>query len=69
MLAKLASGSLASVRTLFELNMSSVLKDILTSTDLSHGMPHSHLGDMHPNQVYSHILQPCMLEVNSMFDI
>ncbi|XXG81111.1 hypothetical protein AAC387_Pa09g1820 [Persea americana] len=52
MLARLASGSLAAVRTLFELNMSSTLKDILASTDLSHGMPHSHLGNIDPNQLH-----------------
>lgn len=72
MLARLASGSLAAVRTLFELNMSSTLKDILASTDLSHGTPHSHVGNIDPNQVFNHAQQTCMLcllEVSNPFDI
>ncbi|XXG51872.1 hypothetical protein AAC387_Pa03g0340 [Persea americana] len=36
MLARLASVSLVAIRTLFEQNMSSTLKDILTSADLLH---------------------------------
>ncbi|KAJ8620901.1 hypothetical protein MRB53_029430 [Persea americana] len=52
MLARLASVSLVAIRTLFEQNMSSTLKDILTSADLSHRRPHSHLGDMHSNLIH-----------------
>ncbi|XP_077239573.1 ubiquitin-protein ligase 4 [Tasmannia lanceolata] len=52
LLARFASGSLVAVRTLFELNISSILRNILTTSDLSHAMPYSHLGDMHSNQVH-----------------
>ncbi|KAL6011107.1 E3 ubiquitin-protein ligase upl4 [Asimina triloba] len=51
MLARLASGSLAAVRTLFELNVSRTMKVILSSSDLSHGTPYAHLGEMQSNQV------------------
>ncbi|KAJ0503251.1 putative HECT domain, armadillo-like helical, HECT, E3 ligase catalytic domain-containing protein [Helianthus annuus] len=39
LLVKLASGSMIAVRTLFDLNISSILKDILSTYDLSHGVP------------------------------
>ncbi|KAI7724831.1 hypothetical protein M8C21_006945 [Ambrosia artemisiifolia] len=38
LLVKLASGSMIAVRTLFDLNISSILKDILSTYDLSHGV-------------------------------
>ncbi|KAK9068485.1 hypothetical protein SSX86_012599 [Deinandra increscens subsp. villosa] len=39
LLVKLATGSMTAVRTLFDLNISSILKDILSTYDLSHNMP------------------------------
>ncbi|KAL3536312.1 hypothetical protein ACH5RR_004773 [Cinchona calisaya] len=36
LLVKLASGSIVAIRTLFEINISSILQDILSSYDLSH---------------------------------
>lgn len=39
MLAKLASGSRIATKTLFGLNISRILKDILSSYDLLHGIP------------------------------
>ncbi|KAI3677127.1 hypothetical protein L1987_86748 [Smallanthus sonchifolius] len=39
LLVKLASGSMIAVRTLFDLDISSILKDILSTYDLSHEMP------------------------------
>ncbi|WJZ93270.1 hypothetical protein VitviT2T_012223 [Vitis vinifera] len=50
-LVKLASGSVVAVRTLFELNISSILKDILSTYDLSHGIPSVNMVDGHCNQV------------------
>ncbi|KAD3337492.1 hypothetical protein E3N88_33012 [Mikania micrantha] len=38
-LVKLASGSMTAVRTLFDLNISSILRDILSTYDLSHNIP------------------------------
>ncbi|XP_017252446.1 E3 ubiquitin-protein ligase UPL4 isoform X2 [Daucus carota subsp. sativus] len=38
-LVKLASGSVSAVRTLFELNISNILKDILSAYGRSHGTP------------------------------
>nr|DAD26062.1 TPA_asm: hypothetical protein HUJ06_027530 [Nelumbo nucifera] len=52
LLARLASGSVLAVRTLIELNISSTLKQILATYELSHGMPHPHIGDMHSSQVH-----------------
>lgn len=49
---KLACGSVEAVRTLFELNISSILKDILCSYDLSHGMHSVNTVDGYCNQVY-----------------
>ncbi|TQE09362.1 hypothetical protein C1H46_004999 [Malus baccata] len=51
-LAKLSSGSVVAFRTLYELNISSILKDILSTYDLSHGMSSNHVVDGHCNQVY-----------------
>ncbi|XP_076950087.1 E3 ubiquitin-protein ligase UPL4-like [Bidens hawaiensis] len=39
LLVKLASGSMIAVKTLFDLNISRILKDILSTYDLSHGVP------------------------------
>ncbi|PSS23680.1 E3 ubiquitin-protein like [Actinidia chinensis var. chinensis] len=52
LLVKLASGSIVAVRTLFELNISSILKDILSTPDLSHGLVSPNMVDGHCNQVY-----------------
>ncbi|KAM7468155.1 hypothetical protein LguiB_015717 [Lonicera macranthoides] len=52
LLAKLASGSTVALTTLFELNISSILKDILSNYDLLHGMPSSPVADGHCNQVH-----------------
>lgn len=38
-LVKLASGSIVAFRTLFELNISNILKDILSAYGRSHGTP------------------------------
>ncbi|XP_009358184.1 E3 ubiquitin-protein ligase UPL4 isoform X1 [Pyrus x bretschneideri] len=51
-LVKLSSGSVVAFRTLYELNISSILKDILSTYDLSHGMFSNHVVDGHCNQVY-----------------
>ncbi|KAI7997085.1 E3 ubiquitin-protein ligase UPL4 [Camellia lanceoleosa] len=52
LLVTLASGSIVAVRTLFELNISSILKDILSTYDLSHKMPSPNMVDGHCNQVH-----------------
>ncbi|KAL7195450.1 hypothetical protein ACSBR1_035636 [Camellia fascicularis] len=52
LLVTLASGSIVAVRTLFELNISSILKDILSTYDLSHKMPFPNMVDGHCNQVH-----------------
>ncbi|XP_043700605.1 E3 ubiquitin-protein ligase UPL4 isoform X1 [Telopea speciosissima] len=51
MLARLASGSVVAVRTLFELNICTTLKHILSSYDIAHGLPYPVTGDAHSNQV------------------
>ncbi|THG17948.1 hypothetical protein TEA_016524 [Camellia sinensis var. sinensis] len=51
LLVTLASGSIVAVRTLFELNIRSILKDILSIYDLSHKMPSPNMVDGHCNQV------------------
>ncbi|KAG4383684.1 hypothetical protein GLYMA_13G136900v4 [Glycine max] len=52
LLVKLSSGSLVAFRTLYELNISSILREILSTFDLSHGVSTSqHVGG-HCNQVY-----------------
>ncbi|KAA8518804.1 hypothetical protein F0562_016422 [Nyssa sinensis] len=52
LLVTLASGSIGAVRTLFELNISSILRDILSTYDLPHGMLSSNIVDGHYNQVH-----------------
>ncbi|KAJ9559067.1 hypothetical protein OSB04_013681 [Centaurea solstitialis] len=52
LLVKLASGSMVAVRTLFDLNISSILNDILSAYGLSHGMPSPRAVDGHCNQVH-----------------
>lgn len=51
-LVKLSSGSTVAFRTLFELNISSILKDILSNYDLSHGVSSPHMIDGQGNQVH-----------------
>lgn len=55
MLVKVSSGSVVAFKTLYERNISSVLKNILSNYDLSHGMSSPHLMDGHSNQVCSFI--------------
>lgn len=57
LLVKLASGSVVAVRTLFELDISSILKDILSTYNLSHGVPSASMVDGHSDQVISYIIQ------------
>ncbi|XP_054815351.1 E3 ubiquitin-protein ligase UPL4 isoform X2 [Prosopis cineraria] len=52
LLVKLSSGSVVAFRTLYELNISNVLKDILAKSDLPHGISSSHPIGGHCNQVY-----------------
>lgn len=52
LLVKLSSGSIVAFRTLYELNISSILKNILSTYDLSHGMSSPHMIDGHSNQVF-----------------
>nr|KYP43929.1 E3 ubiquitin-protein ligase UPL4 [Cajanus cajan] len=52
LLVKLSSGSLVAFRTLYELNISSILRDILSTFDLSHGVSTSQLVGGHCNRVY-----------------
>ncbi|KAL7220380.1 hypothetical protein ACSBR2_013294 [Camellia fascicularis] len=52
LLVKLASCSMVAFRTLFELNISSILKDVLSTYNLSHGMPSSNMVDGSCNQVH-----------------
>ncbi|XWS66938.1 hypothetical protein CRYUN_Cryun05aG0243300 [Craigia yunnanensis] len=52
LLVKLSSGSFVAFRTLYELNISSTLKDVLSTYDLSHGMSSPHLVDGNCNQVH-----------------
>ncbi|XVE76239.1 hypothetical protein DITRI_Ditri12bG0156800 [Diplodiscus trichospermus] len=52
LLVKLSSGSFVAFRSLYELNISSTLKDVLSTYDLSHGMSSSHLVDSNCNQVH-----------------
>lgn len=51
LLVKLAAGSIVAVKTLFELNISHILKDILSTLDFSHGVPSTLMVDGHYNQV------------------
>lgn len=52
LLVKLSSGSYTAFKILHELNICSILKDIITSHDLSHNMSSSHLADGHCVQVF-----------------
>lgn len=52
-LTKLATRSLLAVRTLFELNISSILKGVLMASDLSHSNSYSSLQEPQSNQVFS----------------
>lgn len=52
LLAKLSSGSVLAFRILYDLNISNILKDILSANDLSHGMASTHIIDGHINQVH-----------------
>ncbi|KAG5243613.1 E3 ubiquitin-protein ligase [Salix suchowensis] len=52
LLVKLSSGSVVAFKTLYELNISSILKDMLTSYDLLHGMSSPHVVDGQGNQVH-----------------
>ncbi|KAL6998251.1 E3 ubiquitin-protein ligase upl4 [Sarracenia purpurea var. burkii] len=47
LLVKLASGSIVAVKTLFDLNISSILREILSTYDLAHGI-------LSPNMVNGH---------------
>ncbi|CAN4121598.1 unnamed protein product [Withania somnifera] len=51
LLVKLAAGSIVAVKALFELNISHILKDILSTHDFSHGVPSTLMVDGHYNQV------------------
>ncbi|XP_052730385.1 E3 ubiquitin-protein ligase UPL4 isoform X3 [Vigna angularis] len=52
LLVKLSSGSLIAFRTLYELNISSILREILSTFDLSYGVSTSQLVGGHCNRVY-----------------
>lgn len=52
LLVKLASGSVVAVRMLFEINISTILKDILSSYDLPHSMPSTTIIDGQRNLVH-----------------
>nr|KAJ0209990.1 hypothetical protein LSAT_V11C400208330 [Lactuca sativa] len=52
LLVKLASGSMVAVKTLFDLNISSILKEIFSIYDLSHGVPSPRTIDGHYNQMH-----------------
>lgn len=51
MLVKLSSGSANAFRTVHELNICSILKDVLSTGDLSHGTSCAHQGSRHSTQV------------------
>lgn len=52
LLVKLSSGSVVAFRTLYELNISITLRDILSAFDLSHGVSTSQLVGGHCNRVW-----------------
>ncbi|KAF5737581.1 hypothetical protein HS088_TW13G00466 [Tripterygium wilfordii] len=52
LLVKLCSGSVLAFKTLHELNISGILKDILSTYDLSHGVSSPSMVDGHCNQVH-----------------
>lgn len=51
MLVKLCSGSALAFKILYEFNISSILKDVLSTFYLSHGAPSPHMIGGHCNQV------------------
>ncbi|KAH6805943.1 ubiquitin-protein ligase 4 [Perilla frutescens var. frutescens] len=51
LLVKLATGSTVAFRTLFELNISSIVKDMLSTYDLAHGMQSTPMVDGHQSQI------------------
>ncbi|XP_057778989.1 E3 ubiquitin-protein ligase UPL4 [Salvia miltiorrhiza] len=51
LLVKLATGSTVAFRTLFELNISSIVKDMLSTYDLAHGIQSTPLVDGHQSQI------------------
>jgi E3 ubiquitin-protein ligase TRIP12 len=51
LLVKLSSGSVVAFRTLYELNIGSILREILSAFDLSHGVSTSQLVGGHCNRV------------------
>lgn len=53
LLVRLSSGSVVAFRTLYELNISCTLKDILANYDISHGISSLHAVDGQSNQVYT----------------
>ncbi|XP_058771102.1 E3 ubiquitin-protein ligase UPL4 [Vicia villosa] len=52
LLVRISSGSVVAFRTLYELNISSILREILSAFDLSHGVSTSQLVGGHCNRVY-----------------
>ncbi|KAK6244766.1 hypothetical protein QUC31_011175 [Theobroma cacao] len=52
LLVKLSSGSFVAFRSLYELNISSILTDLLSTYDLTHGMSSPHSVDGNCNQVH-----------------
>ncbi|KAK1312168.1 E3 ubiquitin-protein ligase UPL4 [Acorus calamus] len=52
LLARLTSGSSVTVRTLFDLNISRTLAELLTTSDLSHGKPYYVVDHAHSSQVH-----------------
>ncbi|VFQ94842.1 unnamed protein product [Cuscuta campestris] len=52
LLVRLASGSVLAVKTLFDLNISSIICNIMSTYDLSHGAPSTPMVDGQCNQVH-----------------
>ncbi|CAI9283864.1 unnamed protein product [Lactuca saligna] len=52
LLVKLTYGSMVAVKTLFDLNICSILKEIFSIYDLSHGVPSPRTIDGHYNQMH-----------------
>ncbi|KAL0409876.1 UNVERIFIED_CONTAM: E3 ubiquitin-protein ligase UPL4 [Sesamum latifolium] len=52
LLVKLAAGSIVAFRTLFELNISNTVKDMLSTYDLSHGTLYVSMVDGHNSQIH-----------------
>lgn len=51
LLVKICSGSCLAFKTLYELKISSIIKDMLSTYDLSHGISSPLIVDGHCNQV------------------